>query len=73
MNKKFTILAGTAAMLLALTACSGGGGGGGTDDAAPIAVGSVNALSGPAIFPRHPKPPRRFSIASTTKAASMVA
>ncbi|GAA3909427.1 ABC transporter substrate-binding protein [Microbacterium invictum] len=52
MNRKSTVVAGAAALLLALTACSGS-----TDtprdggDTSPIKVGSVNALSGPAIFP----------------------
>ncbi|MET0780056.1 MAG: ABC transporter substrate-binding protein [Microbacterium sp.] len=51
MNKRFTVLAGAGALLLALSACSGGTGPGGGGDATPIKVGSVNALSGPAIFP----------------------
>ena len=53
MKKRSVVLAGAAALLLTLTACSGTAGGGDDNggDAAPIKVGSVNALSGPAIFP----------------------
>ncbi|MBF4562820.1 ABC transporter substrate-binding protein [Microbacterium sp. VKM Ac-2870] len=46
MKTAVVILTATA---LALTGCSAGGGGG--DSSAPIVVGSVNALSGPAQFP----------------------
>jgi branched-chain amino acid transport system substrate-binding protein len=49
MKRRPAIMAGAAALLLALTACSGGGSADGSAD--PIQVGSVNALSGPAIFP----------------------
>ncbi|WP_427869219.1 ABC transporter substrate-binding protein [Leucobacter luti] len=39
----------TAAAALALSGCAGGGGGGG--EGAPIKLGSVNTISGPATFP----------------------
>lgn len=54
MKTRSAFAAGAVALALALAACSGSGTAPGASeggDAAPIHVGSVNALSGPAIFP----------------------
>ena len=40
----------TAISALALSGCAGSGGGGG-GEGAPIVIGSVNTISGPATFP----------------------
>lgn len=51
MNKKLVGVGGTVVLLMALAACSGTSASPEGGDASPIQVGSVNALSGPAIFP----------------------
>lgn len=52
MNKRAS---GAAALIavaaLALAGCAGGDGGSGGGDGAPIVVGSINTISGPATFP----------------------
>jgi len=52
-TKRYIALGVALASIVALSACSQGtgGGGGSSADGAPIEVGSVNALSGPAAFP----------------------